>query len=227
MFEERVTGNESKRSENPDLPEPPVDAQRSSRLIKTSNNEQPATFAGVAGIKQPLKTHWYAIYCKSRHERQVNERLFIKNITTYLADYETRVQWGARLRKVRKNLLPGYVLVQAQMDSRAYLDILQTPSVVKFVGNPWPRLSWIPDDQVESLRLLLGSRQRFDEVPYWRAGERVEVIAGPLIGLKGLVAGWANRKNRVIVSIDLLQRSVAVEVDTHLLRHAHSLAAAA
>jgi transcription antitermination factor NusG len=55
-------------------------------------------------------------------------------------------------------------------------------------------------------------------VPYWRAGEHVEVVGGPLMGLYGLVAGSANRKHRVIVSIDLLQRSLAVEVDAQFLR---------
>ncbi|MGH7596974.1 MAG: transcription termination/antitermination protein NusG [bacterium] len=80
----------------------------------------------------------------------------MKGVTTYLADCEMRVQWGERRRKARKNLMPGYVLVQAEMNPRVYLEILQTESVVKFVGKPWSNLSWIPDDQVENLRLLLG-----------------------------------------------------------------------
>jgi transcription antitermination factor NusG len=161
---------------------------------------------------------WYAIYCKSRHERIVNERLMVKGVTTYLADREIRVQWGERQRKVRKNLLTGYVLVQAAMNPKIYLEILQTASVVKFVGNPWPNLSWIPEEQVENLRLLLGSPIQFEEVPYWRSGEKVEVIGGPLAGLRGVVAGQVNRKNRVVVSIDLLRRSMAVEIDAYLLQ---------
>ncbi len=95
---------------------------------------------------------------------------------------------------------------------------LQTPSVVKFVGNHWPNLSWIPEEQVESLRLLFGSRENFAEVPYWKAGDRVEVVGGPLLGMKGHVVAGEKRKQRVIVSIDLLRRSVAVEVDAANLR---------
>jgi transcription antitermination factor NusG len=163
---------------------------------------------------------WYAIYCKSRHERRVHSRLTAKGIASYLADYETRVKWGERLRKFRKNLLPGYVLVRASMDSKIYLAILQTESVVKFVGRPWPKLSSIPDEQVQSLRLLLESRYQFEEVPYFNAGDKVEVITGPLAGLRGLVNGPANQKHRMIVSIDLLRRSVALEIDSYLLRRA-------
>jgi len=167
--------------------------------------------------------HWYAVYCKSRHEHLVHQQLTAKGIVSYLADYETRAQWGARLRKTRKNLLPGYVLVQARMDPKIHLAILQTESVVKFIGRPWPQLSWIPDAQVQSLRLLLENRCQFDEIPYFKAGERVEVITGPLAGLRGQVNGPANPKHRVIVSIDLLQRSVALEIDSHLLRQVKAM----
>ncbi|MCL4708162.1 hypothetical protein KJ068_23640 [bacterium] len=164
--------------------------------------------------------HWYAIYCKSRHERIVRDRLTAKGIENYLADYVTRVKWGTRLRKFKKNLLPGYVLVRANMQPDIYLTILQTQSVVKFVGRPWPRLSWIPDEQVRSLRLLLESHQQFEEIPYFKAGERVEVIVGPLAGLQGFIQGPANPKHRVIVSIALLRRSVSIEIDACLLRRA-------
>lgn len=164
--------------------------------------------------------HWYALYCKCRHERLVRDRLTAKGIENYLADYETRVKWGSRLRKFKKNLLPGYVLVRANMQPDIYLDILQTQSVVKFVGRPWPRLSWIPDEQVKSLRLLLDSHYQFEEIPYFKAGERVEVAVGPLAGLQGFIQGPANPKHRVIVSIALLRRSVSIEIDACLLQRA-------
>ncbi len=162
--------------------------------------------------------HWYAIYCKNRHENQVNLRLRDKAVETYLADYETRVLWGTRWRKVRKNLLPGYLLVYERMTPEKYLKILQTPGVVKFVGKPWPALSRIPEEQVRSLQLLLGSREPFEEVPYLQYGDAVEVIGGPLRGLQGKVLSRQASQSRVIVSLDLLQRSVAVQVEARLLR---------
>lgn len=163
---------------------------------------------------------WYAIYCKSRHERRVYERLTAKGIGNYLAEYESRALWGTRLRRVSKNLLPGYLLVHAQIDSRSYVAVLQTEGVVKFVGKPWPALSWIPDEQVDSLKLLLRARVEFDETPYWPYGEMVEVVAGPLAGVRGRIAGALNQKKRIAISIDLLQRSMMVEVEAHALRKA-------
>ena len=161
---------------------------------------------------------WFALYCKSRHESQVDLRLKSKGVQTFLAAFETRVLWGTRWRKVRKNLLPGYLLINEKMTPAKYLTILQTPGVVKFVGKPWPDLSKIPEEQVQSLQLLLGSKEHFHEVPYLKHGDDVEVIGGPLQGLKGRVLSEHYPQNRVIVSLDLLQRSVAVQVDAHLLK---------
>lgn len=175
------------------------------------------------------KLCWFALYCKSRHEHQVDTRLKRKGITTYVASYEARVQWGSRVRKVKKNLLPGYLLVRTGIDPELYLAILQTQGVVKFVGNPWPHLSAIPERQVESLQLLLGARTAFTEIPYWRSGDLVEVIGGPLRGLRGRVRNDSDKKSRVVVSLDLLRRSVAVEIDAFFLqrvalaRHAQEL----
>lgn len=172
--------------------------------------------------------NWHAIYCKHRHERVVHEALTTKGINSYLAEYETHVQWGPRRRKLKKNWLPGYVLVELPArDSRIYLNVLQTYGVVKIVGRPWPQLSVIPVEQIESIKLLLGSRQRFEETAYFSEGDWVRVIAGPLAGLTGRVLNPAGHKSRVVVSLDLLQRSIAVEMDSADLRCAQVMLQAA
>ncbi|MDQ7065660.1 MAG: transcription termination/antitermination NusG family protein [candidate division KSB1 bacterium] len=169
-------------------------------------------------VSQEIPERWYAIYCKSRHDVQVRNRLKSKGIQTYLAEYRTRVRWGQRIRKVTRNLLPGYVLVRIQLTPKNYLRVLQTQGVVRFIDKPWPHVPWIPDEQVDSLRLLLNSNCPFEEVPYWDCGEEVEIIAGALKGLQGKVVEFSKKKNIVVVSIDLLKRSVAVEINAALLR---------
>jgi len=156
----------------------------------------------------------------------VADRLTGDGFQTCLAEYETGVLWGTRRRQVKRNLLPGYLFLQARLTVEGYVRVLRTPGVVKLVGNPWPRLSWVPEEQIESLRLLLKSRERFESVAYWRVGDKVEVMAGPLKGLRGLYGGMAGQKGRVIVSIDLLQRSQSVEVGASDLRWLRPLQAA-
>jgi transcription antitermination factor NusG len=76
----------------------------------------------------------------------------------------------------------------------------------------------VPEEQILSLQLLLKSQEKFESVAYWRVGDGVEVVAGPLKGARGVYAGMANQQGRVILSIDLLQRSLSVEVDASDLR---------
>lgn len=167
---------------------------------------------------------WYAIYCKHKHEWVVADSLSAKGVRSYLAEYETRVQWGMRWRKVCKNMLPGYVLVNLPAhDSAMYLSVLQTHGVVKFVGKPWPRLSAIPLQQVNSVKVLLGSQKHIEETAYYDAGELVTVFAGPLAGLVGRIMYTTCSRSRIVVSIDLLQRSVAVEMDSAFLRRLQPL----
>ena len=161
---------------------------------------------------------WYVVYCRHRHDRAVAERLSVNGFHTYLAEYEARALWGLRCRHVKRNLLPGYVFFEARMDVESYIHVLQTPGVVKLVGRSWPHLSAVPTEQIESLRLLLKSREGFESVAYWRAGDDVEIMSGPLKGLRGLYAGMASQRGRVIVSIDLLQRSLSVVADVSDLR---------
>ncbi len=173
-----------------------------------------------------LNQHWYAVYCKSRHEARVRDRLQGKGYETFLADYETRVMWGNRRRKTRRNLLPGYVLIRTLLTPENYLNILQTDGVVKFVDRPWPDVPFIPDSQVDSLRLLLDAGHPFVEIPHLQHGQEVEVIAGALRGLCGRVIQISKNKSRVVVSIDLLKRSVEISIDASLLRCKHSTLAA-
>ncbi len=162
---------------------------------------------------------WYAVYCRSRHERQVHERLSLKGIESWVADYETKVRWGKRMRKTRKNLLPGYLLVHVAINPQNYLSVLETKGVVTFIGKRWPDLSVIPDIQVENLqRLLKQGSCPVQPVAYLRPGNWVQVTSGPLQGLLGRVQRLSRNKTNVIVSIDLLQRSVAVEIATEYLQ---------
>src|SRR5262245_35515436 len=88
-------------------------------------------------LQKSMGMQWYALYCRSRHERTVHASLLAKGYDSYLADCRTRVKHGTRLRIVQKNLMPGYVLISAAITPIVYLDILQTKSVVHFVGRAW------------------------------------------------------------------------------------------
>ena len=107
-------------------------------------------------------------------------------------------------------LFPGYLFVHVPIKERR-LDILKVPSVVRIVGfnsQPDP----IPDEQIQGVKTLVFSTLEFDPYPYLTVGDRVEILRGPLRGLRGVLLEKENRY-KFILSVDLIQQSVACEIE--------------
>jgi transcription antitermination factor NusG len=156
-----------------------------------------------------LQVRWYATYVCSRHEKQVLSQLQERNISCLLPVYRSLRRWKDRRKELELVLFPGYVFVH--IDLRDRLRVLQLPSVVRFVsfnGQPAP----LPDTEIEALGKGLASGIRAEPHPYLKAGHRVRVRSGPLAGAQGILVRRKD-KFRVVLSIDLIMRSVAVEVD--------------
>ena len=153
---------------------------------------------------------WYAVQTRSRHEKVVAEQLCQKQIECFVPLQEVFSKWKDRRKRVQFPLFPGYLFTRVPIrESR--LDIVKVPSVVRilgFNGEPLP----IPDEQIQAVRTLVFSTLACDPYPYLAAGDRVRIVRGPLRGLSGLLVEKKNRY-RFIVSVDLIQRAVASEID--------------
>ena len=152
---------------------------------------------------------WYAAYVCVRHEKAVVRQFTERDVDCFLPMYRTVRRWKDRHKELDLALFPGYVFVR--IDLRDRLKVLQVPSVVNLVtfnGQPVP----IQDDQIEIFRHGLAGQVRVEPHPYLKVGRSVRIKAGPFSGAEGILV----RKKegcRVVISIDLLMRSVAVEVD--------------
>jgi len=156
--------------------------------------------------------NWYAVYTRSRHEQKVNDRLTEKNIETFLPLIERWSRRKDRRKRVLFPLFPGYLFVHALMDNDTRLDILKTESVVRILRNergPAP----IPDEQVNGIKVLMKSGISPTPHPYLKEGMRVRVADGPLIGIEGIFLKTKPNKHRLVLSVDILQESVCVEID--------------
>jgi transcription antitermination factor NusG len=182
-------------------------------LIETTSGAQvPVTLDGAAASEQlpmELQVRWYAAYVCSRHEKQVVSQLQERRISCFLPVYRSVRRWKDRRKELELVLFPGYVFVHLDLNDR--LRVLQLPSVVRFVsfnGHPAP----LPDTEIEVLSKGLASGIRAEPHPYLKVGHRVRVRSGPLAGAQGILVRRKD-KFRVVLSIDLIMRSVAVEVD--------------
>jgi transcription antitermination factor NusG len=156
-----------------------------------------------------LEPKWYAAYTCARHEKCVAEHLQRIGVESYLALYTARRQWNQRRVQVEMPLFPGYVFVRISLAER--LRVLSAPGVVYLVsarGEPVP----LADDEIEPLRDCLTRKLRAEPTAYLPTGSRVRVVAGPLSGLEGVIVR-RDGESRFVVSIDLIMRAIAINVE--------------
>ena len=152
---------------------------------------------------------WYAVYTCPRHEKCVADHVERRQMRAFLPLYRTKHRWKDRSKVVELALFPGYVFVHLALQHR--LRVLEIPGVVRFVsfhGKPAP----LPEAELESLRRGCAGRVSMAPHPYLQVGRRVRLKSGPMAGLEGILR---RRKEglRLVVSIEMLMRAVAVEVD--------------
>jgi transcription antitermination factor NusG len=156
-----------------------------------------------------LDERWYAAYTSANHEKRVALQLGQRSVEHFLPVCESVRRWKDRRKNLELPLFPGYVFVRIALPER--LRILQVPGVACLVGFGGV-VAALPEEEIEALKKGLSSGVRAEPHPYLRVGRKVLVKNGPLAGLQGILT---KRKNRVrlVVSVELIQRSVAVEID--------------
>ncbi|HEY4046187.1 MAG TPA: UpxY family transcription antiterminator [Acidobacteriaceae bacterium] len=152
--------------------------------------------------------HWYALYTLARHEKAIADRLVQHDVETYLPLYHAVHRWNRRRAEVELPLFPGYVFVKMRIKDK--FRILGYPGIIRFVsfnGKP----ADLSDDEIEKLRVSL-SVCKAEPYPFLSAGKQVLIKSGPLAGLAGRVLRRKG-KLRVVISIELIERAVVLELD--------------
>jgi transcription antitermination factor NusG len=153
-------------------------------------------------------SHWYAAYTLPRHEKAVADRLVKEEIEAYLPLYWAGRHWNHRLVKVELPLFPGYVFVRMIITDR--VRVLAHPGVIRLVGFNG-KAAALPDGEIETLRSSLAI-YRVVPYPYLTAGKQIRIRSGPFMGLEGRILRRKG-KMRLVASIDLIQRSILLELD--------------
>lgn len=156
-----------------------------------------------------LAPRWFAAHTRSRHEKKIAEQLASRDIEYFLPLYDAAHRWKDRVAHVQLPLFPGYIFVHVPVQQRLrVLEIAGVAGLVTFNGKPAP----LPVCEIESLRNGLAARLKAEPLPYLTVGRRVRVKKGPLSGVEGILLRKKDAL-RIVISIDLIQRSVALEID--------------
>jgi transcription antitermination factor NusG len=165
-----------------------------------------AETTALTGTRYP----WFALQAKMRQETVVADHLQGKGYEWFLPLYRERRRWSDRFKEVDSPLFPGYLFCRFNPLDR--LPILKTPGVTQIVGYnhvPVP----VDEHEIEAIRKLIESGVPNFPCAYLEVGSKVRIEAGALRGLEGTLTELKG-KRRLVLSITLLQRSVAVEIDS-------------
>ena len=164
------------------------------------NGEIPSSYA------QPK---WFAVQVALRHERKVALMLGCKGCVHFLPTYKSKRKWTDRSKLIEQPLFPGYVFCQITRPLARH--VLGTPGVhriVAFGGRPCP----VSDEEILVLRQVVSSGEDVQPSQYLAIGKRVKITSGPFAGVSGFLTQFKNQQ-RLVISVDLIQKSVSIEVD--------------
>lgn len=186
--------------------------------------QRPDEFASIlsqsgssqSGADRLVRSKWYALYTRSRFEKKMLSELSDRSIEVFLPMREVLSRWKDRKKKIWLPLFPGYIFVNHVDTPENRFRVLNLPGAVRFVGLDG-RADPIPDEQILYVRTFLESSISIDPYPYMQVGTRVEVTAGPLKGVRGILVEKRGRF-RFVLQVDLIRQAVSVEIDASDVR---------
>jgi transcription antitermination factor NusG len=155
-----------------------------------------------------MDVQWFALRTRSRHEKKVRDELTNRRIETFLPLYLRWSRWKDRRKRVEFPLFPGYCFVRPAVSERLrVLNIFGVSGFVDFNGSP----EAVPEGEIEALRRLISSEFRYDPHPFLSEGMLVEVVRGPLKGVRGRIER-KDRSTKLVLAVTLIRQAAALEI---------------
>jgi len=154
---------------------------------------------------------WYALHTRPRHEKLVVQRLADRGVETFLPIVTEVHRWSDRKKSVQLPLFSCYVFVKFVPNRSERLSVLRVDGVLGLVGSHGEGTP-IPNEQIDTVRTLVEGDLPWSSHPFLKIGQRVRVRNGALDGVEGILVS-RNGKDTLVISVDAIQRSLAVHVE--------------
>ena len=174
---------------------------------------QDAGVVHAGAVRASPALAWHALWTRSHCEQLVHDQLAVKGFDLFLPRIDQWSRRGGVRRLIRVPLFPGYVFLHGAMDKASYVEVLKARGLVQILGERWDRLATIPDVEIDAIQRIVGARVPTLPYPYLREGQRVRITQGPLADVEGILVRTKPNRGLLVVSVDLLRRSVAAHVD--------------
>ncbi len=156
---------------------------------------------------------WYAIWTHSHCEQLVHHQLVVKGFQVFLPMVRTWSRRAGAQRLVGRPMFPGYLFIHQLIEKGCYIEVLKTRGVTRILGERWDQLTAVPDQEIDALQRVVASQLAVMPYAYLHEGQRVRIDAGPLAGIEGVYVRSRPNLGLLVLSVDLLHQSIAIEVD--------------
>ncbi len=163
---------------------------------------------------------WRVAWTRSNCEQLVYDQLVTKGFDLFLPTAEAWSRRGRFRVRGRVPLFRGYLFLRHAVDKASYLEVCKARGLVRLLGQRWDQLEAVPDSEIDAIQKLVRSELPVFPYPFLREGQRVRITNGPLADVEGILVRGNPKKGLVVVSVGLLRRSVAVQLDCTLLEAA-------
>ena len=171
-------------------------------------------------VTESVMPRWRVLWTHSNCEQLVYDQIATKGFDPFLPTIEAWSRRGGVRHRSRVPLFRGYLFLRHAMDKASYLEVRKARGLVRMIGERWDRLDAVPDAEIEAIQRLVQSGDPILPYPYLREGQRVRITRGPLADVEGILVRANPKKGLLVVSVNLLRRSVAVQLDCTLLEAA-------
>lgn len=154
---------------------------------------------------------WHVLWTRSNCEWSVSEQLSRKGYEVFLATVASFSKGVRRRRRVP--MFSGYVFIRHAVNNYDYIDICNTWGAVSLLGSRWDRLACIADEEIETIRLATTDSLSCIPYPYLKQGDRVRIVSGALANVEGIFVRSEAERGLFLITVELLKRSIAVEID--------------
>jgi len=163
--------------------------------------------------KYESEPQWHVLWTRSNCEKLVYESLSVKGYELFLPEINQWTKGKSANHICRVPMFRGYLFLRHAMDKYSFIEISKTKGLVNVLGQRWDKLAVIPDQEIDTIQTAVGSLLPAFPHPYLREGDRVRITAGPLTNTEGILVKSDPTTGFLVLSIDLLKRSIAIQID--------------
>ena len=167
----------------------------------------------VSALAEPASESWHALWTHSHCEQLVRDQLLRAGYHAFLPTVDVWSRRRGIRRLIDVPMFPGYLFLRHAIDKKSYCEVSRVRGVVRVLGERWDCLARIPDEEMEAIEAVAMAREPVLPYPYLKEGQRARIVAGPLAGLEGILVKSRLDRGLLVLSVHLLQRSVAMSVD--------------